>query len=346
MKYLEVISRMHLNTFYRKRKGEIKIGDLCTTLEGTNWKKEIKANNSKFVLVGLPEDIGIRANYGRPGANSAWIPALNNILNMQSNSFLTGNELLILGAVNFNDLNEKAALINQKSDKDINLLRKLVEEIDKRVSEVISEIVKSGKVPIIIGGGHNNAYPNIVGTAKCFKKKVINVINCDAHSDFRALEGRHSGNGFSYAFEHGYLKKYAVVGLHENYNSKSVLDRLQKIDNVHYSTFEQIFIREEITFKEAVMEAIHFVKEDFCGVEMDMDTVQNIPSSAKTSSGISANMARQYAYWCGCNLNALYFHIAEAAPVLSHIKADNKTGKLIAYLVSDFIKGKNRNDSR
>jgi hypothetical protein len=24
---------------------------------------------------------------------------------------------------------------------------------------------------------------------------------------------------------------------------------------------------------------------------------------------------------------------------LSHIKADNKTGKLIAYLISDFIKG-------
>jgi formiminoglutamase len=52
-------------------------------------------------------------------------------------------------------------------------------------------------------------------------------------------------------------------------------------------------------------------------------------------------MARQFSYWCGLNLNAVYFHIAEAAPVLSHIKADNKTGKLIAYLVSDFIKGVN-----
>ena len=37
--------------------------------------------------------------------------------------------------------------------------------------------------------------------------------------------------------------------------------------------------------------------------------------------------------------NMVYFHLAEAAPILSHIKADNKTGKLIAYLISDFVKG-------
>jgi formiminoglutamase len=35
----------------------------------------------------------------------------------------------------------------------------------------------------------------------------VNAINFDAHSDFRILEGRHSGNGFSYAYEEGFLKK-------------------------------------------------------------------------------------------------------------------------------------------
>lgn len=341
MDFLEVINRKQLNTYYRKRKGELKIGDVCNTLEGVNWKKELKANPCRFVLIGLPEDIGVRANFGRPGANSAWMPVLNNILNMQSNAYLSGKELLVLGAVNFNDLNVKAVSYNHKIDKDINLLRKLVEEVDKRVLEVISEIVKCGKIPVIIGGGHNNAYPNIVGTAQNVRGKKINVINCDAHSDFRALEGRHSGNGFSYAYENGFLERYAIVGLHESYNSKNVIDKLNRIKEINFSTFEQIFIREELRFKEAVFNAIKFVDKKMCGVEIDMDTVQNIPSSAKTSSGISANMARQYVYWCGSNLTTAYLHIAEAAPVLSHIKADNKTGKLIAYLISDFIKGVN-----
>ena len=61
-------------------------------------------------------------------------------------------------------------------------------------------------------------------------------------------------------------------------------------------------------------------------------------TSAKTSSGISPIQARQYVYKCATELNAIYLHIAEGAPVLSHIKADNKTGKLIAYLMTDFMK--------
>jgi formiminoglutamase len=39
----------------------------------------------------------------------------------------------------------------------------------------------------------------------------VNAINFDAHSDFRILEGRHSGNGFSYAYEEGFLKKYFIL---------------------------------------------------------------------------------------------------------------------------------------
>jgi formiminoglutamase len=53
--------------------------------------------------------------------------------------------------------------------------------------------------------------------------------------------------------------------------------------------------------------------------------------------------ARKYVYQCAKQLKVIYLHIAEGAPVLSHIKADNKTGKLIAYLISDFIKGREKN---
>jgi formiminoglutamase len=77
----------------------------------------------------------------------------------------------------------------------------------------LSNLVKN---PII--GGHNNSYGNIKGTALA-KGKPVNAINFDAHSDFRILEGRHSGNGFSYAYEEGFLKKF-YFGLHENYTSK------------------------------------------------------------------------------------------------------------------------------
>lgn len=348
--YLKVYNKDHIVQLTRKRTGETKLGEHVQTVHSSDIKKELKKSSAKFVLIGLPEDIGVRANYGRGGTHTAWQPALSNILNTQSNHFLKGNELLVLGHVDFEDLMKQADKLDLKTDKGIKTIRSLVAEADKRVVEFIKLIVSSGKTPVIIGGGHNNSYGNIKGTALGLveagklKKAKINVINSDAHTDFRPLEGRHSGNGFSYAFKEGFLNKYAVVGLHENYNSENVLKDLKKYSKqISCSFFEDIFIREKISFKKAIAKATAFTKDTYCGIELDMDTIQNIPSSAKTSSGISANQARQFVSWCAQNKKTAYLHIAEAAPILSHIKADNKTGKLIAYLVTDFVKANRSN---
>src|SRR5690606_9238994 len=160
-------------------------------------------------------------NYGRPGAASAWESAIKSIANIQHNRFCKGNQILVLGTLNFKTQMEEAKNLDFNITIDRKRLSELVSQIDKEVVHVITSIVKTGKIPIIIGGGHNNAYGNIKGTALAHGKP-INVVNLDAHSDFRILEGRHSGNGFSYAFEEGFLKKYFIFGLHENYTSKNV----------------------------------------------------------------------------------------------------------------------------
>lgn len=345
MNYLTIYNKAQILKFTKKRAGETKIGECVQLLNSTTIDDGLANTTAKFVLIGLPEDIGVRANYGRGGTNAAWQSALIAILNLQSNAFLTGKELLILGAINFDDLMSLANTVDTNTDEGIQMLRKFCTEIDARVTTVIKQIVKSGKIPIIIGGGHNNCYGNIKGAAEGLvaagkiKKASINCINCDAHSDFRALEGRHSGNGFNYAYSEGYLKKYAMVGLHENYNSHTVLEVLNKhAETIYYNTFEDIFIREILDFKSAVTYAIQFVDTDYTGIELDTDAVENIPASAKTPSGISAKQARQYVTWCAQYTNSAYLHLTEAVPVNS-LKAHDTTGKLNAYLVSDFIKG-------
>lgn len=346
MNHLTIYNEKHLSKYIRTRSGETKLGE-CVQLLPSKKKPEegLKLSSATFVLIGLPEDIGVRANYGRGGAHTAWEPALTNVLNVQSNSFLKGDELLVLGHVEFEDLMQQAAKLDSNTKEGIQKLRRLCAEVDERVTEVIRLIVQAGKIPLIVGGGHNNAYGNIKGTALGLmargkiKSASINCINCDAHSDFRALEGRHSGNGFSYAYHDQFLGKYAIVGLHANYNSFHVLSELKKQQKkIRYSLLEDIFIHERISFKQAVKAAVAFSGTSYYGVELDMDAIENIPSSAKTSSGISANQARQYVSWAAQGKKAAYLHITEAAPVLSHIKADNKTGKLIAYLLTDFMK--------
>jgi formiminoglutamase len=348
--HLKVYTKEYIAQLTRKRIGETKLGECVQTIHSSAIKKELEKSSARFVLLGLPEDIGVRANYGRGGTYSAWQPALNNVLNIQSNDFLKGDALLVLGHVNFEDLMKQAEALDLKTKQGIKTIRDLVSEADKRVVDSIKLIAASGKIAIIIGGGHNNSFGSIKGTAQGLfesgkiKQARINVINSDAHADLRALEGRHSGNGFSYAFKEGFLNRYAVVGLHENYNSQNTLNGFKKYSKqIQYSFFEDIFIREKLSFKEAVAKAAEFTKDSYCGIELDMDTIQNIPSSAKTSSGISAIQARQFVSWCAQNRKIAYLHIAEAAPVLSHIKTDNKTGKLIAYLITDFVKARKSN---
>jgi len=324
------------------RSGEIKFGEKMLTIpKGIDPASFLKTTEAKYVLFGIPEDIGVRANYGRPGAASAWDSAIRSIANIQHNRFCKGNQILVLGQLNVCEEMKEVKHLDFNDIDDRSKLSQLVEKIDKDVSHIIFSIIKAGKTPIIVGGGHNNSYGNIKGTALA-KGKPINAINFDAHSDFRILEGRHSGNGFSYAYEEGFLKKYFIFGLHENYTSKSVLDIIKKIeDRVRYNTYDSINIRKEKIFNQELIQALNFIKNDYFGIEIDLDAIPNIASSAMTLSGFSIEELRQFVTHFGKNKNASYLHICEGAPDLGEEKNNHLIGKLIGYLVTDFIKSNN-----
>ena len=321
------------------RSGEIKFGEKMIVIPpGADKVNFLKESEAKYVLLGIPEDIGVRANYGRPGAASAWQSAIKSIANIQHNRFSKGSNIIILGHINVADEMREVENLDFNDIDDRSKLSQLVEKIDKEVSHIIFTIIKAGKTPIIIGGGHNNAYGNIKGAALA-KGKPINAINFDAHSDFRILEGRHSGNGFSYAYEEGFLKKYFIFGLHENYTSKSVLDIIKKLeDRVRYNTYDSVNIRKEKDFNREMITALDFIKNDAFGIEIDLDAIPNIASSAMTISGFSVEELRQFVSFFGEHKNAAYLHICEGAPDLDNSPNHNLIGKLIGYLVTDFIK--------
>ena len=322
------------------RNGEVKFGEKMNIIPVDGDVTEFIINSeSKYVLLGIPEDVGVRANLGRAGANTAWESAIESIANIQHNRFCKGSTIIILGQVDVFQEMEQAKKLDQNNPEERKQLFKIVEQIDKEVSHIVFSVVKLGKIPIIIGGGHNNAYGNIKGTALA-KGKSINVINFDAHSDFRILEGRHSGNGFSYTYEEGFLKKYFIFGLHESYTSKSVLDTIKNLeDRIRYNTYDEIKIRNQKNFAQEMYQSLEFIKNDSYGIEIDLDAIPNIASSAMTMSGFSVEELRQFIYFFGKNQNASYLHICEGAPFLGEEKNNHLIGKLIGYLITDFIKG-------
>jgi formiminoglutamase len=343
MDNIKIFNNKDIAKITNHRSGEVKFGEKVLSLNSHDFSyKKIAESDATFVLVGLPEDIGIKANLGREGAASAFAETLSALMNFQHNKFCKGSDLLVLGELNCDKyMSESKELdINNKTDR--KKLFELVAEIDKEVSHVVRNIIESNKIPIIVGGGHNNAYGNLKGLALA-KGKPVNAINFDAHTDFRLMEGRHSGNGFSYVFEEGFLKKYFIFGLHENFVSKIVFDNIKQFsERVKYVTYEDIAVRKEKSFTAELVNATKFVSTDFFGLEFDMDALPNIHSSAMTLSGFSVEKARNFIYNLSKEANCSYIHICEGAPDLDQSNNNHLTGKLIATLITDFMKGKNQ----
>lgn len=338
--FIKHIDKKTLYDFFSCRENEVKIGQCIRVVDNLdNIEEEIQSKDIEFVILGIAEDIGVRANLGRAGAHSAFHAVLRSFLSMQQNRFLDAHKILLLGEVYVDDIMTWSRTLNPKNKNDLDTLRKLVEEIDKRVLEVAKLVFKHHKIPIIIGGGHNNSFP-IIQAVTDVLHKPINVINCDAHSDLRPMEGRHSGNAFRYAIEKGYINQYFILGLHEQYTAENILEYIHH-HTINYYTYEDIFVREKILFQDALRNMVMNMKHVECGIELDVDAITNVPSSARTSSGISPIDARKYVYICGNTLNCVYLYLAEAAPETAHLRADYKTGKLLAYLICDFIKGIN-----
>lgn len=339
MEKWHVLTASQLAKVTQHRSGEVKFGEkMLTVPKGVSPENFLQQCEAPYVLLGLPEDIGVRANFGKPGTDSAWESALAAIANIQHNKFCKGSRILALGSLNTEAYSRGIEDLDPLDTRDRQRLSELVGEIDKDVAHLIFSIVKAGKKPIIIGGGQNNAYGAIKGMALATGKPVA-AVNLDAHSDFRIMEGRHSGNPFHYAYEEGFLKKYFIFGLHENYTSKEVLHILKHMDeSVRYNTYDQVKIRRERSFAEECEAALSFVRTERFGIEVDLDAIPNVASSAMTMSGYSVEEARQYVSFFASHPNAGYLHISEGAPSLGDAKDFDLIGKLIGYMVTDFIK--------
>ena len=336
MNNLQIITSETLDNITTKRSGETKFFEDAKYVSNLNDLPSLLADSKvKFVLFGIKEDIGVLANNGQAGAKNTWDPTLKSLLNLQSNEFTNPSNVLILGHLDFTDLYDVLSTV--KTDQLQHTYRTYVEKIDQCVTQLVCTIVKAGKIPILIGGGHNNAYGAIKGSSIALESK-INALNFDAHTDLRALEGRHSGNGFRYAIEEGYLDRYYIFGLHENYTSKEVLNYIEASkSNIKFNTFEDLSVRKKNSFKKASKIAMGFISNSKFGIEIDCDAIQNIPSSAQTPSGFSVNQTRRFVHYFGSHPNATYLHICEAATSINDSLTNAQTGKLLSYLITDFL---------
>jgi len=337
-----------LDALTSSRPGERKLGEVTWRAPAdADWEASIELARTagvRFVLLGVPEDIGVRANFGIAGACEAWACALPGIVNVQSNRFLSGSDVWIAGSFDVARLMQSAGELRGDVDEAI-ALRAIVEDMDHWLTNSMYPLFKAGMHPIVIGGGNNNSLPIIRALARAERAvrpdSRIHALNCDPHADFRALEGRHSGNPFHYAIEEGSLDRYFALLLHRSYNSESMLlamgaanaERPRVAWNWHDDVLEGA-----LGLDAALDAAVAFVAGgDAIGLELDCDAIAGFPTSAYTPSGLGMDQARSLMLRAARDLKPRYLHLSEAAPSRS---ADGEvfTRKALAYLVTDHLR--------
>lgn len=140
----------------------------------------------RAVLLGFPQDEGVRRNGGRPGAAEApdeirhWLYRLTP-WDCQANISLTDPPPLDLGNARVSGT---------------------LEDTQAVLGDIVAAVLQSGAIPIVLGGGHESAYGHFLGYAA--EQRRVGIINIDAHLDLRPpLDGKgHSGSPFRQALEH------------------------------------------------------------------------------------------------------------------------------------------------
>jgi formiminoglutamase len=167
-----------------------------------------------FSILLSPSDIGVQRNHGRNGARYAPKAIIN-----------------VLKKFNKHQINKPLSLIkvsdqnNEKSD-----FHKMQISSAEKISQTI--VNTSLKKTIHLGGGHDHAFPLLLGIEKSQKFNNIIIVNIDAHCDTRIDDKRHSGTPFRDFDNEGKLDYHLIqYGIHQFANSASTLSPLKRGKN-------------------------------------------------------------------------------------------------------------------
>lgn len=323
-----MIEPLIASDWYTLRAGERRLGQhlACYSPEqSVKQTLQVWHNQGiRFVLFGVPEDLGPRANLGRGGADGAWPALLSWLLNLQWHDDPVNNsgmeQLALLGSVPVADLQRRA------EQASVSELRQLVAELDRRVEPVAEAVIGAGLIPVVVGGGHNNALP-VMRAWRAVHGSPLPVVNLDPHADTRALEGRHSGNPFHYALHEGALTRYAVVGCDPLKNSAETLSVLARHQCQHYRSLSEL------------QSALGWLAEPGqpLGVELDLDAIAHMPSSASSPWGVSLSQAQAYLAAVLRRHQPGWVHLAEGAPACHPAgpgAGEREVGQSLAGLVA------------
>jgi formiminoglutamase len=276
----------------------------------------------RIALLGLPDDTGVRLNFGRPGAKEGPL-AFRAALSGFGASFdaLSEQPLQTLifdaGDVEPASGDDEAALF----------------ETHRRVEAAARELHALGLTVLSVGGGHDLSLPTISALAK-HHARAIGGINVDAHLDVRERVG--SGMPFRRLIEGGWLDaaRFVELGLGRFSNDQRDFEWLRERGS-ELILVDQVLgqgVRPESLLERALSAGVGFVSIDLDG----LDAAYAPGVSATNPLGMRIEHAAELAEAAGARREVGHFDVMELCPPHD---LDGRTARAAAYLCLAFVAG-------
>ena len=299
--------------FARNDKNDPRLGEIV----GRDQNDYAAAN---LVILGCPQDEGVRRNNGRPGAETA--PAAIREQFYKLTPFNIKQKIVDVGDVKIGSS---------------------LEETHETHFEIVSQLLRDGKRAIVLGGGNDISYPDGCAMAEVFGPEWWIGINIDSHLDVRIAEQRNSGTPYRQLLEEGRLlpQYFYEVAFQTHFCSPVYYDYIRSL-GVNRISLELLRSRAE-----ADLELKESIKQKFIGHSsslntffgFDMDAVRSADApgtSAPSPLGLRNSEFIQLVKYAASLANTKIIEFSEINPKYD---SDNRTSKLVAIAMHRFCSG-------
>lgn len=285
-------------------------------------------SDCSIALVGLPDELGVRLNGGRPGA-SAGPDAFRAALARFGAPYDVLDRRTL--GVRIYDAGNIAPAPGNGPDA--------LHATHERITEALHAIHGLGLLPVCIGGGHDLTFPTVRALAQTVGN-AVGGINVDAHLDVRPEAG--SGMPFRALIEGGHLDPahFLVLGAGRFTNAQEhceyLLQRGARIVSVE-SVVDGSFALGD-AFDHAMPR--HDAPRDTAFVSIDLDAIDGAQApgvSAVNPMGLAVAHAAQVACAAGKHAAVRHFDLMELSPPNDGPAAP--TARIAALLFLSFIRG-------
>jgi len=279
------------------------------------------------VLVGFPQDEGVRRNRGRPGAAEAPAAIRHWLYRLTPWDAAHDADLAALDLLDLGDVYCGGGL----------------EESQQTLAEVVAAILMAGAMPIVLGGGHETAYGHYLGYVRAGRQ--IAIVNFDAHLDVRPpIDGRgHSGSPFRQALEHPTQPlsgdRYVVLGAQpQTVSREHQLYVRSKGGVIHWA--EQTRDRLEAIFRDECQRLASNDGSVYLTLDSDVVHQADVPGvSAPNPLGLSGQAVAGCAAAAGACPAVSSFDLVEINPSFDR---DGQSARWAAVIVWHFLSGLSR----